>query len=338
MQTDCQGRPLRPIGTIEAPIASRLLPPQSGIHFDEPSHRYWLWSERAGRWMQPSSTSQVLQAAGEKGFDSFFWRRSLIEKHGMTPREADLYMDLHRDNRAGIGTELHGLIRAELLGESFHPKQAESLTLLSVWRREFLPRVSAVVLCEAPLASRNHFYTGTPDLFARVDGLWLTTDWKTKVEEEKAKPEKAWRLQLGGYDALVEENHAIRADGALNLMIWQKGCKDVFYNRADVNAAREQFIGCLAWSHVQRASHGCQDHLGALLHLLSQRPEAFTLQDAPATVPEQAASLLLEGGAEAVRSLFPVMVHDGEARAEAHSAAQRLLYPCRSFRTATATI
>lgn len=287
------------------PIASRLLPPQPGIHFDEPLHRYWLWSERLGRWMQPSSTSQVIQEAGAKGFDPTFWRRSLMMKHGMTVQEANLYMELHKGNRAGVGTELHGLIRAELLGESFYPKQAESLMLLSVWRREFLPRVSAVLLCEAPLASRNYFYTGTPDLFARVDGLWLTVDWKSKVSQEKAKPEKAWRFQLGGYDALVEENHHVRADGAMNLMIWPEGCEDVYYDRADVNQAREVFVGCLAWSHLQRGAAGSEDHQGALLHLLSQRPEAFTLQDPPAGVPEHIAAMMREGGAEAVGMIWP---------------------------------
>lgn len=257
------------------PPSIALLPPRNQIHFDEPSHRYWLWSNRRGRWMQPASTSQVLGTAGVKGFDNRFWRKSLIEKYGMRRDEADLYMELHRDGRAHIGTELHGLIRAELLGGSFKPKQAESLMLLSVWRREFLPRISDVVLCEMPMASGNYFYTGTPDLVAKVDDLWLTVDWKSKVSEEKAKPDKAWKLQLSGYDLLSLENYSLRLDGAMNLMIWPDGCEDVFYNRADIMEGKRKFIGCLAWNHLLRGIAGCVDHQGAFEYIRAIHPNAL---------------------------------------------------------------
>jgi hypothetical protein len=261
--------------------AINLLPARQDILFDETEHRYSLWSPRRQLWMHPASTSQVLGAAGAKGFDNTFWRKSLMAKHGMTFAEAELYMELHRNNRAHVGTELHGLIRAELLGGSFTPKQAESLMLLSVWRREFLPRISDVILCEAPLASGQYFFTGTPDLFAKIDGLWMTADWKSKVSEEKAKPDKAWPLQLGGYDLLVFDNFGIVSSGAMNLMIWPGGCEDVFYNRADVDISRSTFIGCLAWSHFVRGMAGCVEHQGALLHLLSIHPEAFELTKPP---------------------------------------------------------
>ena len=244
-----------------------LLPPQSGIHFDDPSHRYWVWSPRRDRWMQPASTSQVLTLSGAKGFDSTYWRRSLIEKDGLRPHEADVYMDLHRNGRATIGTELHGLIRAELLGGSFHPRHAESLMLLATWRREFLPRIGAVLACESPLASLQRFYTGTPDLLAVIDGLLLTCDWKTKVSQEKAKPDNGWGLQLGGYDQLIRDNYGIEPDGALNLMIWPGGIGDVFYNRADVMQRRITFNQALLVHHRIRADDGCIDHQGALRHL-----------------------------------------------------------------------
>jgi hypothetical protein len=278
-----------------------LLPPPEGILFDEIEHRYSLWSQNRQAWLQPASTSQVLSASGAKGFDNTFWRRSLMDKHGMTFPEAELYMELHKVNRAAIGTELHGLIRAELLGGKFTPKQAESLMLLSVWRREFLPRIEEVKLCEIPLASRAYFYTGTPDLFARVDGLWLTVDWKSKVSEEKAKKDKAWVLQLAGYDGLVAEQYGIQSDGAMNLMIWPDGCEDVFYNRADITLARQRFVGHLAWSHFVRGVSGCWQHQGALLHLLRIHPDAFAVAEPPEGLTEQMAMATLapalQGGA-----------------------------------------
>lgn len=245
----------------------QLLPQQPGIHFDEPSHRYWVWSPSRDRWMQPASTSQVLTIAGAKGFDPFYWRRSLIDKHGMTPLEAETYMDLHRENRADVGTELHGLIRAELLGGSYHPRIAESLMLLSVWRREFLPQIDAVLSCEAPMASRSRFYTGTPDLLAIIGGQLLILDWKSKVSAEKAKPEKAWALQLGGYDQLVRDETDLIPDGAMNLMVWPDGIQEVFYNQADVAASRAVFNQALLRSHQLRAAEGCADHAGAAEHL-----------------------------------------------------------------------
>ena len=261
--------------------AIALLPRQEGVHYDDPSHRYWIWSARRGRWMALSSTSQVLTSSGAKGFDPTHWRRSLVQRHGLMPAEAEAYMDLHRNNRADVGTELHGLIRAELLGGSFHPRQAESLMLLATWRREFLPRVEQVVLCESPLASSALFFSGTPDLIARVEGAWMGLDWKSKVSEEKAKPDGGWRLQLTGYDLLVEEQHRIVLDGAMNLMIWPGGCKDVWYNRADLNQSRPLFIGHLAWAHALRAADGCVDHQGALQHLLTLHPGALDAVDAP---------------------------------------------------------
>jgi hypothetical protein len=264
-----------------------LLPQTNVIHFDEPSHRYWLWSHRRGRWMQPASTSQVLAAGGLKGFDNTFWRKSLMEKRGMRRDEADLYMELHRDNRAHIGTELHGLIRAELLGGTFRPKYAESLMLLSVWRREFLPRIDEVVLCEMPMASTNYFYTGTPDLVCKVDGLRLTVDWKSKVNEEKAKPDKSWKFQLSGYDQLTEENYLLQLDGAMNLMIWPDGCEDVFYNRADMLQSRRVFIGCLAWNHLLKGVAGCDDHRGAFHHLCRLHPDALLWTPPPPGLPER---------------------------------------------------
>lgn len=270
------------------PPVIRLLPPQQGIHFDEPSHRYHVWSPQRGRWMQPSSVSQALTVSGIKGFDSRFWRKSLIEKHGMRSAEADLYMELHRNNRAAIGTELHGLIQAELLGGNFWPKLAESLMLFAVWRRKFLPEVEEVYVCESPMASGHHFYTGTPDLLARVRGQLLWCDWKSKVSADKAKADKAWLLQLTGYDGLGREHHAIVADGALNLMIHSEDCSnkgdciEVFYNRADLDQAWPKFLGAVYACHCIRGQEGDADSAAAAAHLLATYPAIGELVPAAA--------------------------------------------------------
>lgn len=248
------------------PHALNLLEPQPGITFDEAEHRY-SFASRHGI-VHPASATQVLTVSGAKAFDPRHWRRSLIERHGLRPHEADAYMDRHRNIRADIGTELHSLIRAELLGLPFHPpKHAEALLLLATWRREFLPRISAVLLVEVPLCSRWGFFTGTPDLLAVVDGRLLLVDWKTKASADKAKPDPGWKLQLGGYGLLVAGEYGLKVDGALNLMVWPGGTLDAFYNRADQQLAEGQFIRELRKHHEIRAVQGCQQHRQALLHL-----------------------------------------------------------------------
>jgi hypothetical protein len=260
-----------------------LLPPQKGISFDEPSHRYWVWSPRRGRWLQPPSCSQVLGLAGAKGFDPTHWRRNLIEKEGLRPAEAEAYMERHRNGRAEIGTELHALIRQEMLGIAAPPVRfAESLLLLATWRRMFLPQIEEVIACESPLASRRLFFTGTPDLIARVAGRWLIVDWKSKVSAEKAKPDAAWPLQLAGYDLLAQERYDIRLDGAMNLMIWPGGCQEVFWPLEKMAELRRRFIGHIAWAHAVKGAQGIADTAGALEHLLQLHPEALELAAPPA--------------------------------------------------------
>lgn len=263
-------------------FALTLLPQQQGIRFDEPSHRYWVWSSRRGRWMQPPSCSQVLGISGAKGFDPVHWRRKLIEKDGLRPHEAELYMELHRNGRAEIGTELHALIRQELLGIAAPPVQfAESLLLLAAWRQQFLPQIEQVIACEQAMASRQLFFTGTPDLIAKVAGRWLTVDWKTKVSDEKAKPDAAWPLQLAGYELLAQENYGIRLEGACNVMVWPGGIREVFYSADQIAALRQRFIGHAAWCHVVLAAGGNDDNCGALHHLLALHPAALDWAEPP---------------------------------------------------------
>ena len=248
------------------PHTIELLPQQEGISFDEAEHRYTFASKLGP--VNPASATQVLTVSGGKQFDVSYWRRSLIEKQGLTAQEAEVFMDKHRNLRADIGTELHALIRAELLGLPFTPpKHAEPLQLIATWRREFLPRVGKVMLCEQPLCSRWGFYTGTPDLVAEIDGRLLVVDWKTKASEAKAKPEASWALQLGGYAGLIEDQYGVQLDGALNVMVWPGGTADVAYNRADVKQARERFNAYLRKHHEIRAAQGCAMHRKALQHL-----------------------------------------------------------------------
>jgi hypothetical protein len=232
--------------------------------------------------MQPPSCSQVLTLAGAKGFDPRHWRRRLVEKDGLRPPEADLFMELHRDGRARIGTELHALIRQELLGIAAPRVQfAESLMLLATWRQQFLPQIEQVIACETPLASRQLFYTGTPDLIARVSGRWLGVDWKTKVSQEKAKPDAAWPLQLAGYDLLAREVYGLQLEGACNLMVWPGGCQEVFYGADEIATLRDQFVGHAAWAHAVKATRGDRDAAGALQHLLRLHPAALRQASPP---------------------------------------------------------
>ena len=255
--------------------ALNLLPQQQGIRFDEPSHRYWVWSSRRCRWMQPPSCSQVLGISGAKGFDPQYWRRKLILKDGLRPHEAELYMELHCNGRAEIGTELHALIRQELLGIAAPPVRfAESLLLLAAWRQQFLPQIEQVIACEQAMASRQLFFTGTPDLIAKVAGRWLTVDWKTKADA-------AWPLQLAGYEQLAEENYGIQLEGACNVMVWPGGIGEVFYPADEITTLKQRYIGHAAWCHVVLAVQGNDDNCGALRHLLTLHPAALDWADPP---------------------------------------------------------
>lgn len=250
--------------------------------FREEDHTYWAWSGRAGAWLRPSSCSQVLSTAGAKGFSTAAWRASLVRKQQMREQEAAAYCSLHVEARAAIGTELHGLIRQELTGDPAPPVQfAESLLLLAVWRRQFLPQIEAVILCEAPMVSGAGFFSGTPDLVARVSGRWLVLDWKSKASREKAKPDKAWPLQLAGYQILLRDVHGVALEGAANVMVWPDGLEEVFYAASEMAQHRRRYVGCLAWCHAVRASDGCTASAAALWQLLQLQPLALQQSQPP---------------------------------------------------------
>jgi len=244
-----------------------LLRPQPHITFDEAAHSYAYNSPTRGL-LYPSSTTQVLTISGAKAFDTTHWHRSLLRR-GLLPHEADTYMERHRNTRADIGTELHSMIRATLLGLPYHPpKHAETLLLHATWRDQFLPHIDTVYLCEVPLCSLWGFYTGTPDLLARMaDGTLLLLDWKTKASADKAKPEASWALQLGGYSGLVQDAYNLLPDAAANLMVWPGGCSLVQYPAADLALAQTRFYGALRQHHQLRTAQGCTTHALALQHV-----------------------------------------------------------------------
>jgi hypothetical protein len=128
------------------------------------------------------------------------------------------------------------------------------------------------------MASAGHFYTGTPDLLARVRGQLLWCDWKSKVSAGKAKADKAWILQLAGYDGLGREHHGIVADGALNLMIHpadystQGNCIEVYYNRADLDQAWLRFLNAAYACHGIRGQEGDADSAAAAVHMRAIYP------------------------------------------------------------------
>ena len=249
------------------PHTLNLLHPQPGITFDEEAHSY-AYNSRTHGVLHPSSTTQVLTISGAKAFDTTHWHRSLLRK-GLEPHEADTYMERHRNTRADIGTELHSLIRATLLGLPYHPpKNAEALLLHATWRTQFLPQIDTVYLCEVPLCSLWGFYTGTPDLVCRLtDGALVVLDWKSKASADKAKPEAAWALQLGGYAGLVQDAYNLQLDGAANLMVWPGGCSVVRYPAADLALAQSRFYGALRQHHQLRTAQGCATHAIALQHV-----------------------------------------------------------------------
>ena len=107
-------------------------------------------------------------------------------------------------------------------------------------------------------------------------------DWKTKVSQEKAKPDQAWPLQLAGYHLLAQERYGVRLDGAMNLMIWPGGCQEVFWPPEKMAELRRRFIGHVAWAHAVKGAQGVADTAGALEHLLQLYPEALELTAPPA--------------------------------------------------------
>jgi hypothetical protein len=50
-------------------------------------------------------------------------------------------------------------------------------------------------------------------------------------------------------------------------MVWSDGCREAFYNRADILQARATFLDALVKHHQIRADGGCAIHAAACEHL-----------------------------------------------------------------------
>jgi hypothetical protein len=230
-----------------------LLPPQRGVQFDDPSHRYRVWSPRRGAWLHPWSVSQILTVSGLKAFDPSQWRNKLI-RDGMSAVEAEAFMRQHTSHRAQVGTDVHLCIQHCLLGTPLgRAVEEEALAIFATWQREFLPRIRRVLVIEAPMVHRQWFFAGTPDLVAEVDGQWTICDWKSKQSAKKAKPSAEWIYQLAAYRALVLAQHGLEVNWALNHMCWDGGGKDVRWNRADLLHGWGAFKEAIKVHHEQRA-------------------------------------------------------------------------------------
>lgn len=285
-----------------------LLPQQPGVAFDEPSHTYsYALPPRWGGWVQVDSVSQSLAKSGLKGFDPDHWRRSLV-RSGYEPHEADLFMEMHRDGRAMIGTCVHAHIEHCLKGQPLAPIHPEALSMFVRWRQEYLPRIRHIGIIEAPMVHPVWLFAGTPDFMGQLtDGATVVSDWKNKVwpqlpwpvvaepqrmlEHQKAIAQKAkkvapegwWILQLAAYDLLVEENHRIRIDRAESVVVTAGGVMVHPWNRAELDAARLVFLrGHLKVLRLRQASDPvgpwghAADHLEASLPLLQPSPNSIT--------------------------------------------------------------
>lgn len=236
-----------------------LLPSQRGVEFDDPSHRYRVWSPRRNRWMSPFSVSQVLTVSGLKAFDPSRWKDKLI-RDGMEPWQAEEFMRTHTAHRAQVGTDVHLCIECCLLGTALpRAVEEESLAIYESWRRDFLPRIGRVLVIESPMVHRRWFFAGTPDLLAEVDGELMLVDWKTKPSAEKAKSSPEWVYQFAGYRELIRGEHGIDVRKAMNWMLWDGGGRAVPWNAADLEQGWVVFADALRVHHAKKGE-GCAEH------------------------------------------------------------------------------
>lgn len=256
-----------------------LFPPNPNLQFIADGHSYvYKINTDPVQYLKPLSTSGIISRAEPDAMNYASWRNSLV-RDGMTRDEADLYMDVFCEYRMQVGTDFHQLVEASLCDEVPRVAPAtggEAVQMLSVWRREFLPRITEILVVELPMIHQQLYYTGTPDLVCRMDDgeIWLV-DWKTKQNEEKARMRQDWVVRLASYAMLLKAEYGIVVDKGLNAMIWSTGLKNKCWNRADLEAGSNTFLRYLAKVHGTLAPN-CQASAKARKYLIEVCPWVTT--------------------------------------------------------------
>lgn len=240
-----------------------LLPPDQGLHFDEPSHTYTIDHKYLGTLTIPS-VSQIMAATEAKTMNFSAWRQSLL-RNGICESEADAdaYMEQHRKHRAEVGTDFHHLSESELLGTKCRVVQEESIEMFGQWREQFLSRIGKVLIVEQPMVHRGYMYCGTPDLLAEIDGELTLCDWKTQ-QAGKEKVRTEWQLQIGAYAKLIEHAYRLTLRKAAMVIVTTAGIRVQSYNYADIQQGAARFFGFLAEYHALQAKLGSLPHHIAL--------------------------------------------------------------------------
>lgn len=246
--------------------ALALLPQQPFISFEEKRHRYTYQSP--GGPVKAKSVSRVLSFSGAKpDFDRTVWINSLVRR-GMDRAAAEQHCEDHSQHRANVGKTVHKLIETYLLGT---PPPAEDETseeaamLYERWYYTLAPRITDVVVIELPMIHRAGFYSGTPDLVAKIDGRWMIDDHKTqewlagkiagrerlnalhglspqrRPPEPPGEPGEFWPMQLGAYARILEDEHDLRVDGGMNGLYWADGHVEIEYSRAQLDGYEREF-------------------------------------------------------------------------------------------------
>ena len=192
------------------PISSKFLP-----DFDESTHSYkWKGHSLPG-------VSGLLEKTGVKPpFDTFFWKKSLINK-GMTDEEAEEYMIKVRDDACERGKEAHYSV--ELLCQN-RPLKIDrclpdcisqydlSLYVMAAQRCLEELKVETVLGVEMQVVHPVGHYCGTLDALVETPDGIMVLDWKTTTEIKKAKTERWKRFQLVAYAAAI--NNIYKSLGA----------------------------------------------------------------------------------------------------------------------------
>lgn len=171
------------------PIETMLLP-----DFDEGEHAYKF--EGFGL----PGASRLMERIGVKEeFDRTYWRLSLIKK-GMTPEEAEAFMDLRGEQGIERGKKVHAFIEAAIREESpkpgdFTPDHLDSIDGYLDGFYSFADQegLETALLIERPLVHPICFYCGTVDCLAWTNSGLTIIDWKTSESIKKYR-KRQWQL------------------------------------------------------------------------------------------------------------------------------------------------